>query len=199
MKKRENYNILCIISIILIYIFIVTSTSLEADSNSKSNNEKELCFENIKKLDRAIEMFNMDHTDGYENVFPGQHYESTEEILRNLNYLKEDIYWPNRHCSYGAIALTSTGTFFFFFFCYTNNKPAPEIDKKFEKDFSQKYKNKQIKHIKEIEAGQVANLVNLMANLSSIILKNPFVLIGILIILSIIIVIIINKKLKTKD
>lgn len=108
MTNKNYKSILKYFLFIFAYIIISESPILAHRPVSR----QKVCLSNIRILEAAVEMYNMDQEKMIDTVIPGRDYEEFEKILIEKHYLKNVLYHPEKDCSYGFVNAISSGTYF---------------------------------------------------------------------------------------
>ena len=163
---------------VILFLLVISVGPVLAYKSARADSERKNCFSNQRLLAGAIEMYNMDNSEMFDNIYPGLDFENCEKMLIEKGYLKEMLIIPNRDCSYGGIGITGSGVIFcklhgsVYNYNYNEDKIfIPEYDKSLEKTFSAVYSDKRRKILIEKEYNR--NMVNLIRDLAT----NPLVIV----------------------
>ena len=144
-KYKKAFTVIELLIVIGI-ISILAAMAVPNIHHVRTDPTQKPCINNLRVLEGAIEMYNMDNTVMMDTALPGKDYEDHESILLEHRYLKNPLEPPSPDCSYGFVDFCASGTVF----CkkhgtiesrYSDKIIIPEYDTKLEKPFSQYYLN----------------------------------------------------------
>ena len=158
-RKNSNKNAFTLIELIIVIVIIVILAAMSQPNihhGNRARARQRACFSNLRVLQGAIEMYNMDNVTMMDTALPNGDFGDHEEMLVQGHYLKDYLVPVEEDCAYGFIDMTGTGTAF----CKKHgtleskdedNPIIPEYDKSLEKPFSFAYKEnkKRIQREKE--------------------------------------------------
>lgn len=142
-------NIKHVVFVLFLFVFFI-SFEIPLFAYRPASRAKH-CQSNLRVLQGAVEMYNMDHEKMIDTVVPGRNYEEFEKVLINEKYLKNFLYRPEKDCSYGFIDASATGTYFCKrhgtqdLFCddYDKKPVLPKYNTNLEYPFSYEYETKE--------------------------------------------------------